>query len=131
MVEQSSLPGATPDAWSRIRHQLRTPLNAILGYSEMLIEDAVLLPEGAGCVGELQKIHEAGSLALHFVNEGLSQGRQETERDDFGALAEHVRRTLQPPIDEVFDRSRRLLDGAGAAAYGEGFVPDLERIRDA
>lgn len=53
---------------ANLRHKLRTPLNAVIGYSEMLMEDAV---EGGqkGLIPDLEKIRSAGRLFLSFIED--------------------------------------------------------------
>ncbi len=56
------------DFSSDLRHELRTPLNAIIGYSEMLLEDAI----GHGpkeFISDLEKIRAAGRLFLSFIED--------------------------------------------------------------
>ena len=53
------------DFSANLRHELRTPLNAIIGYSEMLLEDA--LEHGPkGFIPDLEKIRSAGSTLPVF-----------------------------------------------------------------
>ena len=55
---------------ANMSHELRTPLNAIIGYSQLLLEDAVDL----GCedfVPDLDKIQNAGTHLLSLVNDIL------------------------------------------------------------
>jgi DNA-binding NtrC family response regulator len=56
------------DFSANLRHELRTPLNAIIGYSEMLLEDA--LEHGPkGFIPDLEKIRSAGRLFLSFIED--------------------------------------------------------------
>jgi signal transduction histidine kinase len=51
-------------------HELRTPLNAVIGYSQLLLEDAV--DEGdEETASDLQKIHTAGQHLLGLVSDVL------------------------------------------------------------
>ncbi|MEG4576693.1 HAMP domain-containing sensor histidine kinase [Microcoleus sp. N3A4] len=55
---------------ANMSHELRTPLNAIIGYSQLLLEDAV----DQGCedfVPDLDKIQNAGAHLLSLVNDIL------------------------------------------------------------
>jgi len=53
---------------SNLRHELRTPLNAIIGYSELLIEDAIA--DGSEAfVSDLEKIRSAGKQFLSGIDE--------------------------------------------------------------
>ena len=55
---------------AKMSHELRTPLNAVIGYSEMLLEDAIDEQDDAA-VSDLKRIHEAGHHLLKLVNEVL------------------------------------------------------------
>jgi signal transduction histidine kinase len=62
-------------------HELRTPMNAIIGYSEMLMEDA----EDDGneaAVGDLKKIHSAGTHLLSLINDVLDLAKIESGKMD-------------------------------------------------
>jgi signal transduction histidine kinase len=87
---------------ANMSHELRTPLNAIIGYSELLLEDAV----GAGqssCVADIGKIIGAGKHLLSLITDVLDlskieAGHMHLEVQDF-AVAEVVRgvaQTIQP-----------------------------------
>lgn len=66
---------------SNMSHELRTPLNAVLGYSEILLEDA--LDKGEEFLArDLKKIYDAGNRLLEMVNDilelsNLDAGKQE------------------------------------------------------
>jgi two-component system, sensor histidine kinase and response regulator len=55
-------------AVSHLRHELRTPLNQIIGYSELMIEDAVERGRD-DMVPDLEKIRTAGKNLLALVNQ--------------------------------------------------------------
>lgn len=60
-------------------HELRTPLNAIIGYSQLLLEEAV--DEGDSAGGEdLKKIYSAGSSLLYLIDHILDYSRIEAGR---------------------------------------------------
>ncbi len=55
---------------ANMSHELRTPLNAIIGYSEMMLEDAI--EDGAQeRVSDLQKIQRSGRHLLELINDIL------------------------------------------------------------
>src|ERR1700716_4428801 len=56
---------------ANMSHELRTPLNAILGYSEMLLEEAVERKLEVGFVADLDKINGAGKHLLALINDIL------------------------------------------------------------
>ena len=89
---------------ANMSHELRTPLNAIIGYSEMLEEDA----EADGhsqYVGDLKKIHSAGTHLLRLINDVLDlskieAGRMELylEHFEIRSLLDDVMETIDPLI---------------------------------
>ncbi|RJQ56889.1 MAG: response regulator [Nitrospiraceae bacterium] len=94
------------DTAANLRHELRTPLNAIIGYSEMLLEDA--LENGPkGFISDLEKIRSAGRLFLSFIEDiaGFTRTRHEGKDPASGpsdASAVMVRGVMSeiPPIEE-------------------------------
>jgi adenylate cyclase len=134
-------------ALAHVRHELKTPINAIIGYSEMLLEDAV--PDTAAAA-DLRRIRQAGHQLLLRVEEILDPDRIDTQPDALDAYSERVRADLRDPITAVIGYCEMLLDGtsgtsgtSGSAAAGErgaanesGAIDeraaaDLERIRGA
>ena len=96
---------------SHMRHELRTPVNAIIGYSEMLLEDAVEGPLRA----DLERIQSAGRRLLGLINDLLDPARMEGAVDgarlsEFGAR--DVRKIhaagykLLGLIDDIIDLSK-------------------------
>jgi signal transduction histidine kinase len=72
---------------ANMSHELRTPMNAILGYSEMLMEEAVDAGQ-EGFVSDLQKIHQSGNHLLSLINDVLDlakieAGRMEAVAEEF------------------------------------------------
>jgi signal transduction histidine kinase len=66
---------------ANMSHELRTPMNAIIGYSEMLMEDAE--DEGnEDAVGDLKKIHSAGTHLLSLINDVLDLAKIESGKMD-------------------------------------------------
>jgi signal transduction histidine kinase len=61
---------AKTDFLAKMSHELRTPLNAVIGYSEILLEDAVD-ENDPDAIADLKKIHGAGHSLLKLVNEVL------------------------------------------------------------
>lgn len=93
------------DFSAELRHELRTPLNAIIGYSEMLLEDA-LAHGPKGFIPDLEKIRSAGRLFLSFIEEIASFTRTRhkgkdpaSEPSDASAMVRSVMSEI-PPIEE-------------------------------
>jgi signal transduction histidine kinase/DNA-binding response OmpR family regulator/HAMP domain-containing protein len=85
-------------------HELRTPLNAIIGYSEMLIEDAIDSGD-TGNVLDLERIVSAGRHLLALINDVLDLSKIEAgkmevyiERVELAPLIEDVRLTVAPLV---------------------------------
>ena len=62
-------------------HELRTPLNAIIGYSEMLVEEAVDA-ERTALIPDLSKIQAAGKHLLMLINSVLDLSKIEAGKMD-------------------------------------------------
>ncbi len=90
-------------------HELRTPLNAIIGYSEMLIEEAI--DQHEELVPDLEKIAGAGRNLLALINDILDLSKIEAnkmevyaETFDVGALIKDVEATVAPLIAQNGNR---------------------------
>jgi PAS domain S-box-containing protein len=89
---------------ANMSHELRTPLNAIIGYSEMLVEDAVDRGE-TDSVPDLQKIQSAGKHLLGLIHDILDlskieAGRMEMylEQVSLPTLVAEVRTIVDPMV---------------------------------
>ncbi len=81
---------------ANMSHELRTPMNAIIGYSEMLIEEAVETGQ-EDIVPDLQKIHTAGKQLLSLINDILDLSKIEA-----GKMELHIETfSMQDLVDEV------------------------------
>ena len=87
---------------ANMSHELRTPMNAVIGYSEMLIEDAV--DQGLDeFESDLQKINTAGKHLLNLINQVLDLSKVESgkmeiylEKFKVSVLVQEVITTIQP-----------------------------------
>lgn len=81
---------------TNMSHELQTPMNAILGYSEMLMEDAL---ENANPTAhrDLSHIYTAGQHLLRLINDILDLSK--IEADKMELYLEHF--DLQTMLDEV------------------------------
>jgi signal transduction histidine kinase/DNA-binding response OmpR family regulator len=89
---------------ANMSHELRTPLNAIIGYSEILVEDAVDRGDDTS-VADLQKIQGAGKHLLGLINGILDLSKIEAGRMDvyleqiyLAKLVEEVRTIVEPLV---------------------------------
>jgi len=117
--------------WSHLRHELRTPLNAIIGYSEMLLEDAVDAAL-ADFAADLKQVLAAGRQLLAIVNDLLDA--QKLASDDVAFNLESLIANLdyqaRAPLNGVIGYSEILLENA-AEQEQEEIIPDLEKIHTA
>ena len=89
---------AKSDFVAKMSHELRTPLNAVIGYSEMLLEDAVDDADDE-VASDLKRIHEAGHYLLKLVNEVLDLSKIDAGKmevfNEFADCAALLRQTAQ------------------------------------
>ncbi|MEI8292593.1 MAG: SpoIIE family protein phosphatase [bacterium] len=77
-------PQSSPDALAQLRHDLRTPVNQIIGYSEMLLEDAVESGTDPNA-SDLKKIRSSAHDLLRLINERLNFARPSAPLKDTAA----------------------------------------------
>ncbi len=101
---------AKSDFLAKMSHELRTPLNAVIGYSEILLEDAVDENDQSS-VADLKKIHGAGHYLLKLVNEVLDLSKIEAgkmelfiEPADCAALLQKLAASFEEAAKQRGDR---------------------------
>jgi class 3 adenylate cyclase len=104
----------------KLKHELRTPLNHILGYSEMLLEEA-LGQELSEWQRGLERIHELGEI--------LQRGVDELPPAPAGSAGPRIPPAWPALIAEIQAESHRLTPLVPAAAAEP--AGDLARIRSA
>jgi len=102
---------------ANMSHELRTPLNAIIGYSEMLLEEAVE-PGSGEAAADLGKIQTAGRYLLGLINDVLDlskveAGKTELELEPFplSALVRGVADDVRPLVERNGNRLVVSLEG--------------------
>ncbi|NEP46778.1 MAG: histidine kinase, partial [Okeania sp. SIO2H7] len=94
---------------ANMSHELRTPLNAIIGYSEIMLEDAVDLGYDT-FIPDLTKVQTAGKHLLAIINDILDlskieAGKMELHAEPFDveSLIDNVISTIKPTIENNFN----------------------------
>jgi signal transduction histidine kinase len=103
-AEQASQ--AKADFVASMSHELRTPLNAVIGYSQLLLDDA--LDEGDEDVArDVEHIHGAGTHLLKLVNDILDFSKIEAGKyernltvDSVQQRVAEVARLMREPLEQ-------------------------------
>jgi signal transduction histidine kinase/PAS domain-containing protein len=115
---------------ANMSHELRTPLNAIIGYSEILVEEAV--EEGyQNIVPDINKILTAGQHLLSLINDILDLSKIEAgrmdlylETFDLPTLVDDVVTTVRPLVE----KNRNHLEVVCPKDIGSIYA-DLTKVR--
>jgi CheY-like chemotaxis protein len=112
----------TQDIFRALRHDLRTPINHVIGYSELLLEEAV--DTGlTGVVEDLEKIRGAGRDLLAVVNERLDPTRTSAGI----ANPDQLSHDLRTPLNAIIGYSELLQEEVQELGR-DSFVPDLAKV---
>jgi signal transduction histidine kinase/ActR/RegA family two-component response regulator len=115
---------------ANMSHELRTPMNAILGYSEMLMEEA-LETHHDRWYQDLSKIHLAGHHLLGLINDILDLSKIEAGKMEL--YLEHF--DLQQMVDEVVITVQPLIERqknhlvVHCSPQVQSFYADLTKVR--
>ncbi len=111
-----------PTPLAQLRHELRTPLNHIIGYSEMLLEEAVESWRIELEPGLHQLLEDARQL-LGLINNLLAPSKGEVGTVDLAS----VRGELTPIMGRIIARGEAIKKQVAELGATE-LLPDLERI---
>lgn len=112
----------TVEAQAQLRHDLRTPLNHIIGYTEMLLEDAV----GDALAERRERLEQAlgaARQALELINAALGSARRIVPAD-----VAHLYDALREPRQAIVTAIDALVV---PEADGDAFTADLKKILSA
>ncbi len=114
----------TREVLAKLRHGLRTPVQLMMGYSEMLLEDAVG-PESARRRALLEEVLSAARDVLGSIQRALPATGAELRSDDVAAL--HT--SLREPQARILRATAELLEPTGAP-LDEPFISDVRKIHE-
>ena len=90
---------------AKMSHELRTPLNAVIGFSEILLEDAIWTMKILTRKLNLQRINSAGKHLLSLVTDVLDLSKIEfnfielkISRFDLNEMIREVVANVQPMV---------------------------------
>lgn len=93
---------------AKMSHQLRTPLNAVIGYSEILLEDAVSEANDEQ-QKDLKRIHNAGKHLLSLVADVLDLSKIDGQNVDLAIQSFD----LKSFVEDVAETCRSLIANNG------------------
>ncbi len=98
------------DFMARMSHELRTPIHVMIGYTDILLDDALPAdaPEARGLVG---RIREHGVLLHRLISDLLDYAKEEA-----GKLEVHPESTVAAEmVEHIADRFRPVAERKGLA----------------
>lgn len=118
--------------FSKMSHELRTPLNAIIGYSEIMLEDAMDAPDSSEqTVKDLSRINSAGKHLMSLVSDVLNtddeEGHKATldiEKVQLGELVDDVAANAMPVVEK--NGNQFVIECADRSAT---VVTDVRKLR--
>lgn len=117
---------------ANMSHELRTPLNAIIGYSELMLEEAIDQNEETN-LSDLLKIQSAGKHLLALINDILDLSKIEAGKMEFNLesfdvfqMIKDVATTVRP----LAEKNNNALKIECAKNVGD-MVCDLTKVRQA
>ena len=99
---------AKSDFIANMSHELRTPLNAVIGYSQMLMDDA-LIEGDQETADDLEKIQGAGQHLLRLVNDVLDFSKIEAGKMELSAEIVDFKQELENLVEskrDIVEKSR-------------------------
>jgi len=118
------------DFLANMSHELRTPLNAIIGFSEVLLDPSLVVPD-AEHRQFLEDILSSGKHLLSLINDILDLAKIEAGRMDLHLTAFHLPLAIESTVSLIRERGARrriALSVAADEALGE-VVADERKVR--